>query len=352
MPEAVAAPAVKEGWEAEWEKVQKEAKKEGRVVLYTTFGPDMRQVLSEALKKYGMALEAISGRAAELQERVLRERKAGIYNVDGMTGGLATFVPALKDEGVLVPLEPLLILPEVKDPKNWYKGQVPFTSKEGTTIAFEAYVDQGIHVNTDLVKTGDITSMRDLLDPRWKGKIIMNDPTSAGRGEQFMSVTALKLGEDYIRNLAKQDPLITRDQRQLVDWVARGKYAIATGARPEEYQTYKRAGAPIANLPLAEVSYLLGGAGFIVLIDRAPHPKAFRFFLNWLLSKEGQLTWQQVRNTQSARLDMPVDILIKEGNPVRQPDVDYFSTRSDAWEIESKPKLREIVHETFRPLVK
>lgn len=348
----MAIPPEKAGWEAEWETVQKEARKEGKVVIYAGFGPELRQAFTKVLKDYGIELEAVLGRGTELSEKILRERKAGIYNVDLYLSGLDTIITILKPAGNLAPLEPLLILPEVKDQKLWYKGQLPWADKDKTILAFDAYVDHGIHINTDMVKPADITSMQDLLSPRWKEKIIMEDPTVPGRGNNWMVVATIRLGEDYVKQLANQKPVLTRDRRQLIDWVAKGRTPIGIGIYPDSYQEYKRAGAPVTNLTLKEVSYLLAGVGHMAYIDKSPNPNASRVFVNWLLSKEGQILWEQMRNTQSARIDTPVDHLRESGNPIRQPDMDYYDVRNEAWELEIRTKFNKIVKEVFSPLVR
>lgn len=351
LPEAPVSQTIGSGWQAEWEKTQKEARKEGKLVLYSTSGSDIRIAFSEALKEYGIALDFVSGRGVELSEKILRERRAGIYNVDFVMTGLNVVVTVVKPTGVLQPQEPLLILPEVKDPKLWYRGKLPFADKDRLILSLSSYLDQGIHINTDAVKPGDINSMQDLLSPKWKGKIISSDPTISGRGQNWLSIVTVKLGEEYLKQLAKQDVFLTRDLRQLADWVAKGRYPVGLGVRPGEYQEYKRAGAPITNLVLEEVAYLLPGAGNLGYLDKAPNPYASRVFLNWLLSKKGMKIWSETRVDQSPRIDMPVAHLEKEGYPVRREGVAYFDATTDTWELESE-RLREFVVKTFSPAAK
>lgn len=346
-PGAIAEPEVKEGWEAEWDRVKKEAKKEGKLVLYSTAGSEARMALMKELKKYGITLESVPGSPSELVEKPLRERKAGIYNVDFLQGGLSMHL-RLEDAEHLTPVEPLLILPEVKDPKMWYKGELPFAGEDKMTIGFGAYLDEGIHINTDMVKPGDIKSMYDLLSPRWKGKIIMYDPLVAGRGQKWMAIVALRFGEEYVRNLAKQDPFLTRDYKMLVDWLARGKYAVAIGARAYEYIAYKREGLPLANIVIEDIAYLEGGMHYLSHFVRAPNPSASRVFLNWFLSREGQIVWQKVNLVQSARIDIPVDYL----DNVRKPGLDYHDVRYEKWEREVRVKGDKINMEVFRPLIR
>jgi len=344
--------AVKQSWEMEWENITKDARKEGKLILYSEVGAELRIAFIEAMKEYGIALELISGRGREMAEKIIRERKSGIYDADLYISGLSTIVNVMKPAGVFAPLESLLILPDVKDSKLWYKGRLNYTSEDKQILAFVAYLDHGIHVNTDIVKPGDINSMQDLLSPRWKGKIISDDPTISGRGQNWMAVVSTKLGEDYLKQLVKQEPLITRDLRQLTDWVARGRYPIGFGVRPDSYQEYKRAGAPITNLNMEEVSYLLAGIGQMGYIDKAPHPNATKVFLNWLLSRKGQTIWQEVRMDQSARIDTPIDHLEKAGYPVRKTTGDYFDVRKDRWELEDGLKARDLIIKSFSPLLR
>lgn len=347
--EARASPAAGgESWVSEWEKAQKEARKEGKLVLYSGVGPELRAAFQAALKEYGISLDFVGGRSVELQEKVFRERRAGIYNVDLFMTGIGTMFPM---KPFSLPAEPLLILPEVKDRKLWYKDDLNFIDKDRLILVFIAYLDQGIHINTDIVKPGEIKSMRDLLSPRWKGKIIIDDPLVIGRGQTFLEHTTIRLGEEYINQLVKQEPVSTRDVRQVAEFVAKGRYPIGLGVRPDPYQEFKRAGAPIVSIPLDEVSNLASGIGNIVYLDKAPNPNAARVFLNWLLSRKGQTTWQDIRMDQSARNDTSVDNLVKAGFPVRKEGVDYFDVRSEKYQLgEEAIKARTFVIKTFTAL--
>lgn len=146
---------------------------------------------------------------------------------------------------------------------------------------------------------------------------------------------------------------MTRDLRQTIDWVAKGRYSIGLGVRPAEYQEYKRAGAPVTNLVLKEASYLLGGLGFVSYLDKAPNPNASAIFLNWLLSKRGQTKWVEIRVDQSARIDIPLDYLKNADMPIRMERVDYFDTRNEEWELgEDKQKAVDLHRQVFTPLLR
>lgn len=340
----------REGWQAEWERVQNEAKREGKVVIHTSSGGEVRVVVANALKEYGLDLDWVSGRIQELEEKTFRERRSGIYNVDFHIYGHSSMVGVMKPAGLLAPLEPLLILPEVKDPSLWFKGRLPFSDKEKTIFSYSLYVEGDLHVNSDMVKPDELKSAADLLSPKWREKIIMDDPTIPGRGNQWTSVTTIKLGEDYIKQLAAQKPVLTRDKRLIIDWVAKGRYPVGIGINQDQFQEYRRAGAPVASAVLKEISYLAGGGGMLTYIDKSPHPNASRVFLNWLLSKKGQIAWQHSRLDQSARIDVPLDDLKEAGRILRQPDVDYLDGYKDTWVTEGKPRAEKIFMDIFKAM--
>lgn len=351
LPQAEKAP-VKPGWEAEWEQTQKDARKEGKVVLYAIVVSDIRDAIATAMKKYGIELESMGGRGNEIAEKVIRERRAGIYTADMYISGITSLLTQIKPAGAMASIEPLLILPDVKDQKTWYKGEIPFSDKDKTIIAFAAYPNGDFHVNTNIVKPGDINSMRDLLLPKWEGKIIMDDPTVAGRGNNVIAGYTIRLGEDYIKQLAKQKPVLTRDRRQSIDWVVKGRYPIGIGVYPDVFAEYLRAGAPISSILFNEVAFIDAGAGFITYFDKAPHPNASKVLLNWLLSKEGQTIWTKLANAQSARVDVPAEYLKEQGVHLREPGVEYLEAAKEAWVLELKPKAEKSFLETFMALTR
>src|SRR2546425_11148937 len=112
----------------EWEKVLAAGKKEGKVAVIGPVGADRRDVLVEPFqKKYGITVEYFADRGAGIGPRLSTERGAGQYlwdvAVTGTTTGLLVLLPA----GMLDPMEPALVLSDVKDPKQWRGGGVAVT---------------------------------------------------------------------------------------------------------------------------------------------------------------------------------------------------------------------------------
>src|SRR3970282_1988369 len=107
--------------------------------------------------------------------------------------------------------------------------------------------------------------------------IVYNDPTTSGSGSTWFAINMAtnNLSMDYMRELAKQEPMLSRDERLQVEWVARGKYPIGIALDNEIIIEFQRAGAPLIDLLLTdEVPYITAGGSNIALMNRVPHPNA------------------------------------------------------------------------------
>lgn len=337
---AISAPAAK-NWQQNWDKIVSEAKKEGVVVICSSASAQIRSDFSKAFTgKYGVKLEFILGKPAELVPKIQIERRAGIYASDLFMAGTGTVVPSLGPEGGLKPLETVLLLPEVTEGKNWWSEELLWSDPNHFQVVFFAFPQEVLTINTSLVKAGEIKSYRDLLDPKWMGKMSFLDPRIAGSGNSFFTMAAeLKsLGLDYLRALEKQKLVFSRDSRLLLEWLSRGKYPIALGAQPEYITEFVKAGAPISRAPVAEGTYLTGAGGGLAVFNNAPHPNAAVLFANWLLSKEGQIVASKGFGAQSARKDVPTEFL--EPTTVRQPGVKYYSLIGEGMETKKREYMK------------
>lgn len=339
-------------WEQEWEKLIAGAKTEGKVVAYSTAGAPVRAALSEEFKKkFGLELEFVTGRSAELVQKIFTEQRAGIYLGDIYIGGGTDHIISLKPGGALDPLKPALFHPEVINEKAWWNGTLPFIDKDRKySLAFSLFPVMPVVINSDLIKTGELKSYKELLGPKWKGKVVLCDPTTPGGGLRWVGVIGDKLiGYDYLRDIAKQDLMITRDERQGVEWVARGKYSIVIGPKTDPVAEFIKAGAPIKWLPMEEGTWLVGGPGIVASINKAAHPNATKLFVNWLLTKEVQTIYSRVNLAQSARLDVPTDHL--EAIRLRDEKTKYFNSEDEEF-LQRENEFMTLAKEIFGPLVK
>lgn len=333
--------APKTNWEQRWENTLAEAKKEGTVMAYVNWRPEIRIAISQAFKqKHGIDVEFVGfGRAADMMAKVKTEQTAGLYIVD-IFGAGSFLVNTMKPAGLLGNLEPLLILPEIIEPKAWRGGEVPFMDKDKTAMAMIASLQRYILYNTELVKEGEITTYKDLLKSQYKGKITINDPTITGSGNAFISHLAFHLwGKEEAANFLKQllqlEPVITRDNNLQVEWVARGKYAIALGPEMATVGKFLNLRAPLSLVVVKEGAFISAAAGGVAIPTRLSNPRAATIFLNWLLSKEGQSVAYTGFEAPSNRIDVPLEgiqasLIPQSGEKLYLDSEDYIKFRGES----------------------
>ncbi len=351
-PVATASAVTKLAPEGEWERLIAEAKKEGTVVIAAGFLGPSRPALTDAFKeKYGIDLDILIAAGEQVAVKLDNERKAGIYSVDVAVHGLNTYINFIKPKGTTVPLQPLLVLPEVRDLSKWRNGAFPWGDNEGHVAVILLGAVPLMLANTDMVKPSDITSNLDLLEPKWRGKLSLSDPTAAGTGASWFAFVGKELwgmekGMSYMKQLAKQEPAVTRDVRLLSEWVARGKYAVALAPSAAQTVEFIRLGAPMRFPELKEPTYTSSSTGNIFVFDKIPHPNAAKLFVNWILSKEGASIFSKAHGYATTRVDVSTDGVQPEMIP-RADDL-FFGEESEMGKLE----LMKLAREIFSDLLK
>jgi iron(III) transport system substrate-binding protein len=298
-------------WQDDWGALQKAAKAEGKLVLIGPAGSDRRDALVLPFQqKFGISVEYLPDPAPMIPTRVATERQAGKYLLDVViAGALEDILLPLK---VLEPMEQFLVLPEVSNAKNWRGGAIEYLDAGKTILIMTPYLRGTLFVNTQQADANSFKSYKDLLDPKWSGKIVTDDPRKPGPGQATFSFFYFhpELGQDYVRALANQKLNILKDYAQQVDSLGRGKYPVAVGLSDSLVEQRAKQGIPLAIVDPrqlregADVSPASGGLG---VFNRAPNPNAAKLYVNWLLSKEGQTSFARGAGYISNRLDVPTD---------------------------------------------
>ena len=293
-------------WQAQWDKTVEAAKKEGKVVVSLPASAELRKMTEEVFKqRYGIEVEVVTGRGAAIIRRIADESKAGIRYFDIHIGGSSSLVTGLLAEGILEPIEPWLILPEVKDAKNWWGGHMWVDHGSRYIYAFQAYLTESMWYNSNLLRPEEARSYDDFLNPKWKGKIGYLDPRTPGAGDSNWSYMWMVKGEDYLKKLAAHNLFIGRDQRVLAENLAKGKIALVIGLTHYTFLPFIRAGLPVKPLPSPkEGTYGTAGSGNLSIVKNPPHPNATKVFVNWLLGKEGQEVFTKAIGQATRRLDV------------------------------------------------
>ncbi len=304
-------------WQADWDKTVAAARQEGEVAIYGGYNPRYRKFNAAFEKKFDIKVNFTPGGGAQHATRILSEQRAKKYLVDVVMGGGSTFLSyPLK---ALEPMPPLLVLPEVTDKSAWWQNKHHFFDNEQkyviTTMA--SVGGSRIAINTKLVNPDEIRSFKDLLNPKWKGKIVQFH-----RGDPAMAPTILfvyntpSLGPRFLSRFYREmDITFTRNLRQGVNWLAQGKSLIYFGGTPNSIHQANKKGLPVNFLPhgLQEGEILSGGYCCLAVLTHNPHPNATKVFVNWVLSREGQTVWQKLpgRPSSSLRTDIAKDYLPK-----------------------------------------
>jgi len=333
---------------ADWESTLAAAKKEGKVSVIADVTATLRDALTlEFQKTYGISVDLFGLSGREVAPRVAAERKAGQFLWDIYIHGSTTALEAMIPMGAFDPVEPALILPDVIDPKTWRGGAIEFLDPGNMVIVMTPFHRGTIFYNTKLVDGKEFKSHKDLLNPKWTGKMVVDDPRRAGPGFATFTFFYLhpELGPEFIRALGKQQMTVLRDYAQEVDAVGQGRYPLVVGAADFVAINRAKQGVPIAIVDarqLKEGTDLSPTNGNLALFNRAPNPNAAKVYINWLLSKEGQTIFARANGYVSARLDAPTD----HTEPWRVPLPGAIKTYTKA-AMQAKEKLQPLLQEVF-----
>jgi iron(III) transport system substrate-binding protein len=303
----------------EWEKTVRAAEAEGQLTLYGCCY-EYDRILEPFKKRYPkIKVVTVLGQGGQLGSRILAERRGEKYLPDVFSTGANTQHDVLYKAQALEPIKPTLVLPEVIDVTKWYEGEHRYIDPEKRFIfAFVANSQSGqVQYNrAQQVNPAEFNSFWDLLNPKWKGKIASLDPTTFGMGAalQFFYYHP-ELGPAFLRKLyGEMQVTVSRDARQMTDWLVSGKFPLCIRCNAgSEVGKAKEQGLPIGSLDTE--SWKEGGSssaagGTLGIPGRAPHPNAAKVFINWFLSREGQIALQKFGRPDahnSRRIDIPKD---------------------------------------------
>jgi len=337
-------------WQADWDKSVKAAEEEGAVTIYMTqaFEPVFKEAFQKKFPK--IKVNVVTGRGFQLGQRVMNERRGEKYIADICITGNITPLTVFHKAKILEPIKPLLLLPEVVNEAVWFEGKHHYNDPENRYIfIFEGTPRSGeLTFNTKFVNPADIRSYWNLLDPKWKGKIVTIDPLVAGpiNSAQIFFYKHPDLGPEFLKRLyGETNMTIVRADEQLMDWLSLGKFALGFGGRDVDKAMAQ--GLPVNQfLPnhMKEGSSLATYNGTLSFFNRAPHPNAAKVAVNWLLSKEGQGTWldynaKTAGQYDSLREDIPKDKVSELGRRIKGGKYLWLKTE---W-IEDVDSIRDVI---------
>jgi ABC-type Fe3+ transport system substrate-binding protein len=276
-PAAATTPGAADPLTAVVTKYYDAAKKEGKLVVYGVGTDTLFNPIKDAFQKRfpGIEVQGVDQRGRESREKVIAEQQSKNYVVDVVASGTDTQAALLQGDYVesYQAAELAEALPDFVQPNQPY-------SPRTVTIFTMA-------INTQLVPPDQEPKVwNDILDPKWKGKLAMDDIRGSGPGGSLLAGLEAMYGQDFSQRLAQQNVFFATQAGPLLTALNRGEYAIYLSSAHTDVIAQRLAGAPIKQIkPSDGVSVTQIPQS---LIKNAPHPNAAKLWIEWSLSEEGQ----------------------------------------------------------------
>ena len=307
----VPAIAQANNWHTVWDQTVAAAKKEGQLIISGPSGTAWREQLltfQQAYPEIKLSITAAASR--DFWPRIIKEREAKLSLWDFRVGGPDNLSYTVKTLGYMTPVRDMLILPEFIDDNLWYGGLdgIFLDNEKRYFLGFALYEENIAYYNSRLVNDPNMSDLKNLINPKWAGKISMADPRA---GSPLVGSGAMlkTYGENFLRTLiTQQKPVIVKEPRQQIDWLASGRYPITIGLPTIAFVEYEQRGASIGEFrKMTGTRTWTQGVGGIQALADAPHPNATKVFVNWLLSRDVQLRVMKAVRLNSRRKDIPLN---------------------------------------------
>jgi iron(III) transport system substrate-binding protein len=255
------------------------AKKEGKVVWYTSIDLAVAEKIAKSFEaRYpGVAVRVERSGAERVFQRIGQEYASKIYAVDVANSSDAAHFVAWKRDGWLAPYVP-------EDVAKFY----PAEHRDADGLFATARVTLSvIGYNTNLVKAEDAPkSFADLLDPKWKGKIVKSHPGYSGGAMTATYQTSRDLGWEFFEKLGRQGVMQVQSMTDPPKKLALGERAVMSDGAEYVLALLKEDGKPVEPVYATEGSPLINGPNGI--FKNAPNPNAARLFQSFSFTPDVQ----------------------------------------------------------------
>jgi iron(III) transport system substrate-binding protein len=255
------------------------AKKEGKVVYYTSIDLPLAEKIAKAFEaKYpGVAVRVERTGAERVFQRIGQEYASNIHAVDVVNSSDASHLIVWKRDGLLAPFVP-------EDVAKFYPPE--HRDADGLYASFRIGLCI-IAYNSSLVKAEDAPkSFADLLDPKWKGKIVKAHPGYSGTIMTSTFQMVRELGWGYFEKLAQQSVMQVQSSADPPKKLALGERAVQADGNEYNIFQLKEGGRPVETVYATEGTPLVVGPNAV--FKAAPNPNAARLFQCFCFSGECQ----------------------------------------------------------------
>ena len=300
------------------------AKKEGKVVWYTATDVQVAEKAARAFEeKYpGVKVQVERSGSERVFQRINQEYGSKIHNADVIETSDAVHFNLFKKQGWLQPAVPADVA------KHWPKE---VRDADGQFAPYRLHLSV-IAYNTKQVKPEDAPkSHKDLLDPKWRGRIVKAHPGYSGTIMTGTHALSEALGWDYFEKLGKQRVMQVQSSTEPPKKLAQGERSVMADGNEYNVFVLKEDGVPIEPVYATEGSP--AAIGNAAILKNAPNPNAAKLLYAWMFSKDAQ---QLIHDEGGLRSFHP-EVKEKEGRtPLKQIKVLY----SDPAKLE--PMMEEI----------
>ncbi len=266
----------------QWQSIVAKARQEGAVTIYTSQAPAGLQTMAAQIKsKYGITVTVNRQIDSVLTTQLGAEKSANHLNADIFVVASRPVVLGVLAHGWATDaIGPHLYAKEFDRARF---------AKPGKAVVVGAAI-LGLAWNTSQYPKG-VKTLKDLLDPQLKGRIAVVNPSTAPSLVDWYHWVQQTQGSSFLPKLAAQNPRIYPSSLPMTQAVASGEIAAASFASTTAI-TLKRAGAPIEFRP-----YAWNAPWWGMVLKSSPHPNAAQVVMDYMLSKEGQATSENLEGT-------------------------------------------------------
>src|SRR5258706_1215269 len=255
------------------------ARKEGKVVYYTSIDLPVSERIAKAFeaKFPGIAVRVERTGAERVFQRIGQEYGSNIHAVDVVNSSDAAHFIVWKRDGMLAPFVP-------EDVAKHYPTE--HKDVDGQFASWRAWLSI-IAYNTNLVKAEEAPkSFADLLDPKWKGKIVKAHPGYSGTIMTATYQMQRDLGWTWFEQLAKQNIMQVQSSADPPKKLEIGERAVMADGNEYNIFQMKEAGRPVEPVYASEGSPLIIGPNGI--FRTSPNPNAAKLFQSFCFSRDAQ----------------------------------------------------------------
>jgi iron(III) transport system substrate-binding protein len=296
------------------------ARKEGQVIYYTSTDLPVAEKLAKAFEaKYsGVTVRVERTGAERVFQRIGQEYASNIRSVDVVNSSDAAHFILWKRDGILAPYVP-------EDVAKFYSPE--HKDSDGQFASWRIWLSI-IAYNTNMVKAEDAPkSFADLLDPKWKGKIVKAHPGYSGTIMTATYQMQRDLGWSYFEQLAKQNIMQVQSSADPPKKLEIGERAVMADGNEYNIFQMKEAGRPVEPVYATEGSPLIIGPNGI--FKTSPNPNAAKLFQSFCFSRDAQQLIIDAGGLRSAHPQTAE-------KPGRKPFKDIKTMKDDAAAVEKE----------------